>query len=80
MLEGKSDDTHVIRELRFVLGDSFFASNARTRPDFFRSIGVGVNFWLILFYELMIWNFCLVNLFQIVSVFYFIQLIRDFRL
>ena len=24
MLEGKSDDTHVIRELRFVLGDSFF--------------------------------------------------------
>ena len=29
MLEGKSDDTHVIRELRFVLGDSFFASNQR---------------------------------------------------
>ena len=52
MLEGKSDDTHVIRELRFVLGDSFFfASNARTRPDSFRSIGVVVNFWLILFYE-----------------------------
>ena len=54
MLEGKSDDTHVIRELRFVLGDSFFfASNARTRPDSFRSIGVVVNFWLILFYELI---------------------------
>ena len=24
-VRGKSDDTHVIRELRFVLGDRFFA-------------------------------------------------------
>ena len=35
--------------------------------------------------SLLIWNFCLANLFQIVSVFYFlnffyIQLSRDFRL
>ena len=64
--------------------DSFIKSNARTRPDYFPSIAVGVNFWLILFYELLI--ICNFGLAKSVSnckcllFCYFFYPIRDFRL